>query len=141
MAYTDLTRKGTFAQKRAASYFVAHVVETEDTDLATAGNYLIAHLPADALITDVYVNVKTASNATTPTVKLGTAENGGQIMAATSIGTIGVVGALVGEVDTGSGADLYLTVAGTGGTKVGDYVIVIEYLEYDKATGEYTRIS
>jgi hypothetical protein len=45
-------------------------------------------------------------------------------------------------VFTDTGVPLYLGVVTTGAaTDVGEYVVVVEYLEFEKTTGEYTTIS
>lgn len=141
MAYTDLTRNNRFAQKKQESYFAPHIREAQDGTLAT-GNYLLGYLPPGAVVIDAYLWIKTPSDALTATVALGTTEGGAEIMAATTLTSAGSAGTLVAEVDTGSELPIYATVVNSGdGTDVADYVIVVLYLEYDKNTGEYTRMT
>ena len=145
MAFTDKTRAGDFAQKKGVSLLAAEVVEgTESFAIpAVTGNYLIANIPPDAIITGAFVQVKTASDAaTSSTVKLGTAEGGSEVLSAANLKTLGKQGTFTGHVETGSGAELYLGLTVTGAaTNVANYVVVVEYVEYRKNTGELTRIT
>ena len=147
MANNDKLRAGTFMQKKTECFFAAEIVEgTEDNQIDTADtvtNNLIAKLPPNSLITDAYVHVKTVSDAATSAVgTLGTAEGGTEIMSAADLdAATGKTGTFTGQSDTGSGVDVYFGAVYTGAvTDVGEYVVVIEYLEYTKKSGEYTRV-
>lgn len=144
MAYTDKTRVSTFFQKKSECFFAAEINQgTDDNEIAeTTGNYLIANLPADAVITNAYVHVKTASDAvTSATATLGTTDGGSQIVSAANLKTTGKQGTFAGQSLTGLGKELYLNVTVTGAaTAVGQFIVVVEYLEYRKNTGEYTRV-
>lgn len=148
MANTNVTRVGTLAQKKVVRVHSTHVGPAfiaEAIKLGAAagvtGNYLVANLPRDAVITDAYVVVDEASNAaTTATVALGTAEGGAQIMAAADVKTTGVKGTLVGKLKTGTGQPVYMALAYTGATtNYGSFTVVIEYTEFRKNSGEYTE--
>lgn len=142
MAFTDKTRVGNFAQKKGVSLFAAEIVEGVELSAGT-GNYLIANIPPDAVITGAFVQVLTASDAaTSATAKLGTTEGGSEVLSAANLKTVGKQGTATGHVATGSGAELYLglTVSGAA-TDVAKYVVVVEYVEYRKNTGELTRIT
>ncbi len=145
MPYTDKTREGNFAQKKSVSVFAAEIVEgTESYEIpAETGSFLVASIPPDAIITGAYVQVKTVADAATSTAAtLGTAEDGTQVLSAVDLQTLGKQGTFTGHVATGTGVDLYLGVTVTGeATNVANYVVVVEYLEYTKNTGEYTRIA
>ena len=145
MAFTDMTREDNFAQKKGVCVFAADVTEgTESYEIpAATGNYLLANIPPDAIITNAYVQVKTASDAATSmTAKIGTAEAGSQVLSAANLKTLGKQGTFTGHVETGTGAGLYLGLTLVGAaTNVANYVVVVEYLEYTKNTGEYTRIT
>lgn len=144
MAYTDKTREDRFFQKKGESFFAAEVNEgTASYEIpAAAGNYKLANLPADAVITNAYVHVVTASDAaTSASATLGTTDGGGQILTGANLKTLGKQGTFVGQVLTTTGKELYLNVSKAGATTaVGKYVVVVEYLEYRKNTGEYTKI-
>jgi len=147
MANTDITRSGEFAQKKSICVFAADV--REGTNLqegeipAATGNFLIAKLPPDAIITNAYVNVVTAGDAaTSASAKLGTAEGGTEVLSAANLKTVGKQGTFTGQSVTGTGVDLFLGLTVTGvATNVAHYVVVVEYLEYQKNTGEYTQIN
>lgn len=148
MANTKVTTIGTLAQKKVKRVHSAHIGDdfrAQATLLGAptpAGNYLIANLPQDAVITDAYVVVDGVSNAATAaTVALGTAEGGAQIMAAADIkAAVGVVGSLVGKLKTGTGMPVYMTLVYTGATtNYGSFTVVIEYAEFRKTSGEYTN--
>lgn len=142
---TDLRREGIMFHKKTECFFAAELKEgTESYELAAGnGNHEIVNLPANCLITDAYLHVKTASDAaTSATFTLGTTSGGTQIMSAGNATTVGDQGTFTGQSDTGSGATVFLNVAKVGAeTAVGEYVIVIEYLEYTKKSGEYTSFS
>lgn len=145
MAFTDMTREANFAQKKGICLFASEVVEgTESFEIpAASGNYLLANIPPDAIITDAYIQVQVASDAATSAVAtLGTAEAGTEVLSAADLTTLGKQGTFTGHVETDTGAELYLGVTVTGAaTAVGKYVVVVNYVEYRKNTGEYTRIN
>jgi len=145
MAFTDKTREANFAQKKGVCLVAAEIVEgTESYEIpAATGNFLLANIPPDAIITNAYIQVKTAADAaTSATAKLGTAEGGTEVLSAANLKTLGKQGTFTGHVETGTGAELYLGLTVTGAaTNVANYVVVVEYVEYRKNTGEYTRIT
>lgn len=141
MASTDLTRKQFFSSKKQKSYFAVEL-DVKDTDVGlVTTNLLLGNLPPEAIITDAYAHVLTASDAvTSATFQLGTAEAGAQIMAAASIKTTGKVGSLVGQIPTGTGVPLYARLVITGTQTTGKLIAVVEYLEPHKNTGELTPV-
>lgn len=145
MAYTDKTRFGEYSQKKGVCLFVGDVeVGSADENIAaTTGNYLHAKLPPDAIITNAYVHVVTPSDAaTSAAMKLGTTEGGTQILSAADLKVAGKTGTFTGQSLTGTGKDLFVGVTVTGAaTEVGRYLVVVEYVEYEKNTGEYTVTS
>lgn len=143
MADYNGTTHAEVAQKKEVRVFSyplsKELFESEGMTVAT-GNILVAHLPANAVITDAYVSVKKISNAaTTALVSLGTAKAGKQLLADANLKTLGVKGALVAKADTGSGTPLWLRVEFTGAvTDPGTAAVVLEYTEYELNSGEYT---
>ena len=139
-------REDRFMQKKCESRFAALISEgTETYQLDTADavtDNLIAKLPPNCVITNAYVHVENASDAaTSATLKLGTAAGGAQILSAANLKTAGKVGTFAGQSLTDTGVDLYLSAVYVGAvTNVGSYVVVVEYLEYTKNTGEYTQV-
>jgi len=80
--------------------------------------------------------------ATSASAKLGTAEGGTEVLSAANLKTVGKQGTFTGQSVTGTGVDLFLGLTVTGvATNVAHYVVVVEYLEYQKNTGEYTQIN
>ena len=118
MAYTDLTRdKHDYMVKKSVCLFAAEVNEGTDAgDIAAASaNYLLANLPEDAIITDAYIHVETASDAATSNVAtLGTTEGGTEILSAADLTATGEQGTFTGQSLTGTGKPLYLGVTVTG---------------------------
>lgn len=141
----DKTRANNFMQKKSICFFAALVTEgTDDENIGvTSEDYLLAYLPPDSVITDAYVHVKTASDAATSAVAtLGTTVGGTEILSAADMKSTGEQGTFTGQSLTSTGVPLYLGTTITGAaTAVGEYVVVVEYLEYTKNTGEYTKIS
>lgn len=146
MANTSLKRTGTWMLKKTTSLLAEVVVEGDSTVEgevpASTANYLVATLPANAIITRAYVQVLTASDAaTSASAKLGTAEGGSEILSAANLKTLGKQGTFTAQTDTSTGKDVYLTLTYTGAaTTVGKYVVVVEYDEYTKNDGEYTEV-
>lgn len=145
MAYTDMTRENNFHQKKGVCLFASKVVEgEEDYNIASgSGNFLLANIPPDALITNAFIQVVTASDAATSNVAtLGTTEGGSEILSAADLTSTGDEGTFTGHSLTTTGKPVYLGITTTGAaTDVGEYIIVVEYIEYTKNTGEYTTIT
>ena len=145
MAHTDMTRENNFHQKKGVCFLASKLLEgTEDAQIAAgSGNFLISNIPLDALITDAYIHVETASDAATTNVAtLGTTEGGSEILSAADLKSTGKEGTFTGQSLTLTGKSLYLGITTTGAaTNVGKYIIVVEYIEYTKNTGEYTTIT
>ena len=145
MANIDLTRTGELAQKKGVCVFSGLLVEgTGNGELGIlTDNYHLGKLPPDAIITNAYIHIVTASDAATSnTGKLGTAEAGSQILSAANLKTLGKQGTFTGQSKTATGVDVFLTTTIVGAaTAVGEYVVTVEYLEYTKNTGEYTKFS
>lgn len=147
MANTDVTRSGEFAQKKSICVFAGDIFEGQNLNEgqlpAASGNFLLAKLPPDAVVTDAYIHVVTASDAATSAVAtLGTAEAGTEILSAADLTTTGKQGTFTGQSATTTGVDLFLGLTVTGAaTDVAHYVVTVEYLEYQKNTGEYTRFN
>lgn len=146
MANTSLKRLGTWMLKKTTSLLAEVVVEgdeaTEGQVPAVTANYLVATLPANAVITRAYVQVLSASDAaTSAAAKLGTTEAGAEILSGANLKVLGKQGTLGSQFDTGTGKDVYMTLTYTGAaTNVGKYVVVVEYDEYTKNDGEYTEV-
>lgn len=145
MAFTNVTREDRFFQKKEECFFAVEYIEgTGNSEfLAESQNYLMAVLPPDSVITNAFVHVKTASDAATSAVMtIGTAEAGTEILSAADLTATGEQGTFTGQSLTGSGQEIYVGVTVTGAaTEVGEYIIVIEYIEYTKNTGDYTQFS
>lgn len=140
----DLTRQRKNAQKRASSFFVAEIVEGEDGVDATAGDmaHLVGNLPPNAIILDASIQTLVGSDGGTATGTIGSTSTGSNIMTAGDLDAVGSSGNNPTErVVTGTGMEVWLRVAySSAATNVGKYLVVIEYLEYDKTTGEYTSL-
>ena len=141
---TDLTRTKELMQKKGICVFsglIAEGTENGEIDSAT-GNHLLGNLPPDAVILDANIHVKTVSDAVTSAVgTLGTASAGTQVLSAADLKSAGDEGTFTGQSLTGTGVELWLGLTITGAaTDVGEYIVIVEYLEYTKNTGEYTSV-
>ena len=138
-------REKDFAQKKSESFFAGQLNEgTGSGDIAAAAgtfNLELANLPPDCIITGAYVMIKTASDAaTSAAATLGTTEGGSEILSSIDLTTVAQDGTFTGASLTGTGVTLHLEIVYTGATTaVGEYIVVVEYLEYTKKTGEYTN--
>lgn len=142
---TDFTRYNNGSQKKGKCIFAVAMDEGSNSNefSAASDNHLLGILPPNAIVTDAYIQVNTVSDAATSAVAtLGTASGGGQLMTGADLTTAGHQGTFVAGVDSGTGAEIWLGLTYTGAaTDVGKYVIVVEYLEYLKTTGELTKFS
>lgn len=148
MANTDMTRVGGWVQKKTTSLFAGIVKEGSNQKdgefpVNVDANFLLGTLPEDAIITNAYVHVKTASDDGTSCVAaLGTAEGGTEILSAADLTATGKTGTFTGQSLTDTGVDVYLSLTwgGENATEVGEYYVVIEYDEVLKANGEFTQL-
>jgi len=130
---TDITRNGLFNQKRKPDMAVFN--PTEAQILAVAG---VANLPPRSIVLAVYANVLTASTTVGANVSLrvgATAIATNMDVATTGVKKEAVVGpqyfATGGLIEVIGGA-----VPPAAGDLVSEYIV--EYIELDKVTGEYT---
>lgn len=145
MANINKTRQNNYMQKKGFCLFAAEVIEgIEAAQIASgSGNFVLANIPKDAVITDAYIHVETVSDAATTNVAtLGTTEGGSEILSAADLKATGKEGTFTGQSLTTTGKPLFLGITTTGAaTNVGKYIVVVEYVEYTKNTGEYTTIT
>lgn len=146
MAYTNMLREDRFMQKKSECFFAAEVVEgveSYEIDGTQSGNFKLSNIPPNSLITNAYIHVEAVSDAATTNVAtLGTTEGGTEILSAADLKTLGEQGTFTGQSLTTTGKPLFLGTTVTGAaTNVGKYIVVVEYIEYRKNTGEYTKIT
>ena len=132
----DLTRVGFTAQKKGICMAVVHVVGDVDTDFV-AGNHLVLNLPPRSIILNAYVHVLSPSNAGIAT--LGTTATSQDILINGDTSVLGMGGTFGGQLATDTGTEIHLGIDNTATT--GEFIAVIEYLEYTKNTGEFTKIT
>lgn len=148
MPLVNYSRAAKFNQKRSKSYFTAFLTEAPAKNaltgdiIRTSDSELLGRLPPDSIIESAYLFTITAGDAATSiTMSLGTTEGGSQLFSAANGKALGRTGSFTGQTaTTGTGVSLFLnrTVVGAG-TNIGRYLIVVEYLEYTKETGEFTN--
>lgn len=128
---TDIKRNGLFNQKRSVSVGVFAPSEAEILAVAA-----VANLPERSLVTGVKTIVLTASGTASATI---TAKVGAVAIATNvAVATSGVkVTATPGYFPTGGEITI---IAGGTAPAAGDLVVevIVEYIELDKTTGEYT---
>lgn len=132
---TDLRRTGLNNQKREVSVLSAPFVEA---DILTTGS-IFATLPPRSLITAVRINVKTASGTASST--LDVSANGtvvaNEISVTSAVPVTGTVVAAAAYLATGGNIVVLAgAVTPANGALVGD--LIVEYIELDKTSGEYT---
>lgn len=140
---TDLKRTSSYYQKKSICVAAATLVADADGIGNASGNFELANLPPEAIITNAYLHTETASDAaTSAALTLGTASGGAQILTGGNMKTLGKTGTFVGQSLTGTGKVLWANVTLTGAATlgVGEFHVVVEYLEYTKTTGEYTKL-
>lgn len=139
MARQNLTRSGNNNQKKGVSVAVISFVEADVTANAADGS-VVFQLPASSMITRLTSNVTAASATVSSTIDvlIGAVVLVNELpVAIADIADETLVAAARyaangGEVIIKSGA-----VAPATGSLVGE--LIIEYIELDKNTGEYTR--
>ena len=132
----DKKRTGLNNQKRGVSVLVADLAEA---DILTTGS-IYATLPDNTVIMSVAVLVTTASG--TPSSTLDVTYNGTVVANEIDVDDTGMkVGTVVEDAAySATGGDVVVlagAVTPAAGTLVGK--LVVEYIELDKVTGEYTN--
>lgn len=142
MAFTDLTRTSTYNQKKTECFVVAKLtVDTRNIGVAS-GNFTVANLPPDSVITDCYLMTEVVSDAgTSAAMTVGTSEGGSEVMSAGDMTTLNETGTFTGKTFTVTGKTLYVgvTIVGTVPT-TGIFYVVVQYTELLKNNGQYTII-
>lgn len=133
----DLIKEGTFNQKRSPRMMVVRLPFALAG--ATTETFKVAKLPGNALITNAYFFNTIQSNAATSDVLImGKSENASDIVSAGDAKVAGKTGTAAAMQSTGTGIEVWVKHTVTGAKTAGETVAVIEYLELDKTTGEYT---
>lgn len=133
----DKRRDGINFQKRGVCVLSVPLAEA---DVLTTGS-IYATLPERVVITSVGINVTTAS--TTATADLAVDFNGAALEAAILVDGLGmIVGTPIATAAYSETGGNVVVKAGATTPAAGDFVgdLVIEYIELDKVTGEYTVI-
>ena len=112
-------------------------LEINASDMAAAGAYELAVLPTNVLITATALVSVVAFDGTTPTIAVGF-NGGAELLAATTIAAAAdTVAAGNGNIAQQTGPQITMDKVGT--STVGKYIFIIEYVEYEQATGELTN--
>lgn len=137
MARANATRDDKNFQKKGVSVAVAPFVESE---ILVDGSVFV-QLPPRSLIQSVTVNVKTASTTPTSTldVLIGANVLCNEVPAVTAEPQRGTIDETYSYLETGGEL---IVKAGAVTPAAGDLVgeIIVEYIELDKNTGEYTEM-
>ena len=133
----DITRNGDTHEKKVTNHMVLDVFPGMYNPPATAGNYLIGYLPEDAHITGAYVFTSVISDA--GAITIGTTEGAAQILSGGDTTTPEATGTFAGVSSTGTGVPVYISTAAP--LSIGEFQVVVTYVEYRKNTGELTKIS
>lgn len=143
MATQDISRKDVFAQKKSTC--ASSMTLDYTADIGTSADvYQLATLPPGCFITSASIVVITASDAaTSATADLGLAGGDTLISGANLKSVAGTVvsggtNAVVPQF-LATGGILTIKPTYTGAATVGKFQVVVEYVEVDKTTGEYTR--
>jgi hypothetical protein len=131
---TNLTRVGKNSEKKTVS---ASAVTVKAGDVADASNELFV-LPPNALIVASYCIVKVAGQASL-TVDFGF-DGGAELGNDLDIDGAAVVEGLAdaGALDTGTGKTVTALFSAT--PSAGEFVFIVEYVEYNKGCGDLTNL-
>ena len=147
MATQNLTRGDNGVRNQKKGVCVAATTVTYDEILTSGDSYELFVLPENSIIMSASILVKTASNsATSAAVDLGYAGSdvlvdGGNLKSTAGTVLSGGTNAVVPGSDTGTGKTVTFKHTFVGAPTAGEFVVVIEYVEYTKNSGEYTEYS
>ena len=128
-------------EKKQESRSAIEIAEGFNGFDTTTESYKLIKLPWNSIVVDAYVMVKEASSLASTTVTLGTTEGSDNIMQSADLTAQGKQGTFAGEQIVKVGKPIFANFdyQNTGAT-AGEFILVIEYLEYRKGTGEYTKL-
>ena len=145
MPTQNLTRIGERAQKKSICVFTTELDYTDE--IATSADiYELFTLPPNSFVSFASIFVITASDAATSAVAdVGfdggdTLIDGANLKSAADTELTGGTNAVVPQISETGGIVTFLPTY-TGAATVGKFFIRIEYIEYEKNTGEYTNFS
>lgn len=132
-----VSRSASAANINPAVLTTADGVATAGT-LATGDVVTLFTLPENADVTNAYIYVVKAPTGGTQTLKISVGST--DIVAAVAVGTSAGVfkGGSVTRANSGTGSDVTVT-TGIANLTDGEFRIVVEYVEYNKVTGELTN--
>ena len=140
MATQNLTRKNRFNEKREIAVFTAEL-DYENLMSTSADIYQLFKLPKNSLVTHASAIVRTAfDSATSATLNLGF-DGDDSLLAAADLKS--VAGSELNDAITPvvkqTGGVVTAVPTYTGATTTGKILVRIEYIEYNKVTGELTE--
>lgn len=129
---------------RVSSATIKPSALTTAMGVATAGTLAsgdvvkVFTLPANSVVVDAFILVKTGATGGTQTLKITVGST--DTIAAVAVGTAAnaIKGGTVTKVPTGTGADVSVT-SGVADLTDGEFEVVVEYVEYTRTVGEYTK--
>lgn len=129
---TDMTRVGLNNQKRESSYSVSEITAT-----AATLDAVLFNLPANSLLLAAFVIVTTASGTSTDTidVKVGSTVVANEVV----VGTTGTKTGSVTPAHFATGGAVSVVAGADAPDAAGRFRVIIQYLELDKRSGEYTN--
>jgi len=143
MATQNLTRKNRFNEKRKVAVFTAEL--DYENLLNTSGDiYQLFQLPKNSLVTHASAIVQTAfDSATSASLDLGfagddTLIDGADLTSAAGTELSGGTNVVVPAIKQ-TGGIVTAVPTYTGATTTGKILVRIEYIEYNKVTGELTE--
>lgn len=106
--------------------------------LASGDVVKVFTLPANAVVVDAMIVVKSGPTGGTQTMKVTVGST--DVIAAVALGTASnaVKGGTVTRAATRTGADVTVT-TGVADLTDGEFEVVVKYIEYDRTSGEYTN--
>lgn len=143
MAIVNLTRTKELAQKKSTCFFTAEL-DFEDNVPISADVYQLFTLPPNAMVLGASMFVVTPSDAaTSATADVGfdggdTLIDGANLKSVADTNLSGGTNAVVPQIAQTGGIVTFVPTY-TGAATTGKWRVVIEYLEFEKNNGEYTR--
>lgn len=132
-----VSRSASAALIKPAVITTAEGVATKGT-LAAGDVVTLFTLPANVDVTNAYINVVKAPTGGTQTLKISVGST--DIIAAVAVGAVSGAfkGGTVTKANSGTGSNVTVT-TGIADLTDGEFRVVVEYVEYNKVTGELTN--
>lgn len=138
MANINVKLNGKNNQKKGVSASTATIKVADTGTIAVGDTVSLFKLPANSVVVNAFIVTRSTITGGTQTAKITVGST--DAIAAVALGTAAnaIKGGTVTRVATGTGAEVIATV-GVADLTDGEIEVVVEYIEFERTTGEYTN--